>query len=471
MGGGHSALAPTNYHHVLTGTYHNTIFPMTKTFFSIVFATVFIQQMYAQNNPIRLITLDPGHFHAALVQKTMLPTLSPVVYVYAPAGADLEEHLKRIDAYNKRPQNPTQWQEEVYRGQDFFQKMIADKKGDIVVMAGNNGKKTEYILQTVANKMHVLADKPMCIDKKGYETLKKAFATAQKNKVLLYDIMTERSEITTLLQRELSQIPSIFGQLERGTPDNPAVVKESVHHFFKYVSGVPLKRPAWFMDVAQQGEGIVDVTTHLVDLVQWAAFPEVPLKTTDAQLLTAKRWPTTMTLKEFEGITGLNAFPDYLQKDVKDNVLNVYANGEINYKLKGVHAKVKVLWNYSIPEGGDTHYSIMRGTRANLEIRQGKAEKFVPQLYIRPLNATDAEVQAAFGALQKKYEGIGLQKQGSEWLVTIPDRYRTGHEAHFGEVMERFLMYHAAAQLPPWEVPNMLVKYYITTQALARAKK
>ncbi|MFN4146383.1 MAG: putative oxidoreductase C-terminal domain-containing protein [Runella sp.] len=445
---------------------------MIKNCFPISLGLLFALPMFAQNNTqTRLITLDPGHFHAALVQKTMLPNLSPTVYVYAPDGDDLNEHLKRIESYNNRSQNPTQWKEEVYRGDDFFQRMITEKKGDVVVMAGNNGKKTEYIYQTVANKMHVLADKPMCIDAKGYQTLKKAFATAQKNNVLLYDIMTERSEITTLLQRELSQIPSIFGQLEKGSLQNPAVVKESVHHFFKYVSGAPLKRPAWFMDVAQQGEGIVDVTTHLVDLVQWAAFPDKILNTTDARLLSAKRWPTTMTPKEFEGVTGLSSFPDYLQKDLKDDVLNVFANGEIDYTLKGVHAKVKVLWNYSIPEGGDTHYSIMRGTKANLEIRQGKAEKFIPQLYIKPLRVSDAEIQAAFAPLQKKYEGIMLQKQGNEWLVVIPDRYRTGHEAHFGEVLERFLEYKAANCLPAWEVPNMLVKYHITTQALEMAKK
>ena len=47
----------------------------------------------------------------------------------------------------------------------------------------------------------------------------------------------------------------------------------SVHHFSKIVAGAPLKRPQWFFDVRQQGEGIVDVTTHLVDLVQWEAFP------------------------------------------------------------------------------------------------------------------------------------------------------------------------------------------------------
>jgi hypothetical protein len=90
--------------------------------------------------------------------------------------------------------------------------------------------------------------------------------------VLLYDIMTERHEITTMLQKEFSRLPAVFGELLEGSEQEPAVVKESVHHFSKQVSGVPIKRPAWFFDGAQQGEGLVDITTHLVDLVQWECF-------------------------------------------------------------------------------------------------------------------------------------------------------------------------------------------------------
>ena len=425
---------------------------------------------YAQK-PVQLITLDPGHFHAALVQKNMFDNVSPTVNVYAPAGQDVEDHLKRIESYNKRAEKPTLWQEKVYKGDDFFNKMLAEKQGHIVVMSGNNRKKTEYILKTVGAGMHVLADKPMCIDAKGYELLKQAFDSAKKNNVLLYDIMTERSEITTLLQKELSQLPAIFGRLEKGTPDNPSVIKESVHHFFKYVSGSPLKRPAWFMDVAQQGEGVVDVTTHLVDLVQWACFPETPLAIKDAKIDKAKRWATPMNRSQFSTITGLSDFPDYLKKDVvNDTILNIFSNGEINFQLKGVYAKVRVLWNYSTPEGGDTHYSIMRGTKANLEIRQGKLEGFVPQLYIKPLNLTENELTETFEKLKKQYAGLSLEKKGDEWLVQIPPQYRTGHEAHFGEVMARFLKYQAVNNLPDWEVPNMLLKYYITTKGLEMAK-
>ena len=86
--------------------------------------------------------------------------------------------------------------------------------------------------------------------------------------------MTERYEITNALQRELSMLPEIFGTLQKGSPEKPAVEMESVHYFYKYVSGNVLTRPTWFMDVTQQGEGITDVATHLVDLVQWECFPK-----------------------------------------------------------------------------------------------------------------------------------------------------------------------------------------------------
>src|SRR5699024_10894135 len=122
-----------------------------------------------------------------------------------------------------------------------------------------------YIEKSIQADFNVLADKPMAIDKSSFEVLVKAFNQAENKSLLLYDIMTERYEITTILQREFSLIPEVFGVQEKGTPEDPAVTKESVHHFYKYVSGNVLTRPAWFFDVEQEGEGIVDVTTHLVD--------------------------------------------------------------------------------------------------------------------------------------------------------------------------------------------------------------
>ena len=75
----------------------------------------------------QIMTLDPGHFHAALVQKMQLADVDPTVYVYAPDASDVQDHLNRIRGYNTRTENPTSWIEEVYRGTDFFEKMITDK--------------------------------------------------------------------------------------------------------------------------------------------------------------------------------------------------------------------------------------------------------------------------------------------------------------------------------------------------------
>ncbi|WP_372950835.1 putative oxidoreductase C-terminal domain-containing protein [Mariniphaga sp.] len=427
---------------------------------------------------VKLMTLDPGHFHAALVQKTMFDQVDPVVHIYAPEGPELQAHLNLIESFNNRADNPTSWKTEIYTGPDFFEKMLAEKPGNVMVTAGNNAKKTEYILETVEAGINVLADKPMVITPEEFPMLEQAFKVAEEKGVMLYDIMTERYEITTMIQRELSMIPEVFGTLQVGTEEEPAITKESVHHFFKYVSGNPLVRPAWFFDVEQQGEGIVDVTTHLVDLIQWEAFPEVTLKKEDVEIVSATRWTTDLTPEMFKKSTQLDEYPDYLQKDVEDGTLKVYSNGEINYKLKGIHAKASVIWNFEAPEGtGDTHYSIMRGTKCNLTIKQGEEEGYKPQLYIQPLPDVDLKEFAGYlynavQDLSSKYPGLELKKLDENlWMTNIPEKFKVGHEAHFGQVAEKYLGFLAQGKMPEWEVPNMIVKYYTTTEGLKAAMK
>jgi len=425
------------------------------------------------SHPVKLVILDPGHFHAALLQKNMVPGVDATVHVYAPAGPDVQDYVSKVESYNARAQNPTAWQTKLYAAPDYFERCIAEKAGNVVVISGNNLHKARYVSGLLEAGFNVLADKPMAISSEAYAQLEQSFATARKNGVLLYDIMTERHEITTMLQKELSQIEAVFGKLETGSPADPAVTKESVHHFFKYISGTPIKRPAWFFDTTQYGEGLVDITTHLVDLVQWECFPDQVLRKSDVEVLSAKRWPTVMTPAQFEKVTQLKDYPAYLQKDLRGDDLNVYANGEINYRLKGVHAKVSVLWNFEAPEGtGDTHFSVMRGSRANLVIRQGAEQAYQPVLYVEPVQRDTrfaADLQQAIDALQAQYPGVTLKPAGQGWEVTIPAVYHVGHEAHFGQVAQQFLGYLAQGALPAWEEPDMLTKYFTTTTALRLA--
>ncbi len=435
----------------------------------------------AQTNPparFRLMTLDPGHFHASLVQKFMYADVNPVVHVYAPAGDDLTEHLKRIERFNTRPEQPTHWREEVYSQPDFFEKMLADKPANVVVLAGKSANKTDYILRSVQAGLNVLADKPMVVRPEDLPRLQQAFAVAASNHVLLYDIMTERFEITTLLQLGLSRESKLFGQLKKGSPDNPAVQMESVHYISKLVAGAPLKRPAWFFDVSQTGEGITDVSTHLVDLVQFEAFNRQVLSPYDVIVLRERRWTTPVTLAQFQQVTGDTGFPDYLQAYVTNGVLEYRSNGSFTWRLRDIYASISVAWDFAPPPGGgnDTLHSVLRGTRATLEIRQGAQENYKPVLYAQNTGgAADDEfenaLRDAISAVQGKYPGVGIRKSGNEWQVTVPDKYDVGHEAHFAQVTENYLGYLRAGRLPDWEVPGMLTKYATIMRAYELSRR
>ena len=120
----------------------------------------------------------------------------------------------------------------------------------------------------------MLADKPWVLRSEDLPKVEAALAEADTKKVTAYDIMTERFEITTILQRALVNDRATFGEPIAGTPEQPGVYMESIHHLMKVVDGRPNIRPAWFFDTDEQGEGLNDIGTHLVDLVQWTLFPD-----------------------------------------------------------------------------------------------------------------------------------------------------------------------------------------------------
>lgn len=425
---------------------------------------------------VKLMTLDPGHFHAALVQKTMYPQVDSTIHVFAPDGPEVDDFLSKIEQYNSRQENPTAWEVNTYLGDDYLEKMISQKPGNVMVVAGKNSKKIDYVLAAVKAGLNVYADKPLVINPEGFEMLKEAFKIAEEKGVIIYDIMTERFESTTMMQKQFSLLPNVFGELVEGTPEKPAISKESVHHFFKYVSGNPLVRPSWFFDVNVEGEGIVDVTTHLVDLVQWEAFPNQIIDSSQVEMVSARSWPTVLSLEEFQNVTGLKSYPKYLEKDIGEDGLNVYCNGEMIYKINGKYAKVSVIWNYIAPEGtGDTHYSVMRGTKSDLIIKQGKEENYKPVLYIESKSGVDFEKSfklAVRNEIAEQFPGTSIIKvEEGKWKIVIPEQFKIGHEAHFGQVTENYLKYLASGDLPAWEVPNMMTKYYTTIAAYKKAKE
>ncbi len=73
--------------------------------FTVLFASCKKSTPVENEKSVRLVTLDPGHFHAALVQKSMYANVDSTVHVYAPDSPDLQLHLGRINGFNTRAES------------------------------------------------------------------------------------------------------------------------------------------------------------------------------------------------------------------------------------------------------------------------------------------------------------------------------------------------------------------------------
>jgi len=403
--------------------------------------------------PIRLITLDPGHFHASLVQKEMYPGVSPRVTVYAPLGFDLTEHLNRVARFNLRPDKPTHWELDIHTSDDPLAQMLREKPGNVVVIAGRNRPKIDRIQASVNAGLNVLADKPWVIRSVDLPKLAATLDAAEKKGLVAYDLMTERYEATNYIQKELVNDPDVFGTImlsgQTGAISG-GVYMQSTHWLLKTVDGAPLLRPEWFFDTNEQGEGLSDVGTHLVDLAAWTLFPETILDyRKDVTIESARRHPTPMSVAQYKKVTGAT----------RDRPLDYYCNTVVQYTLRGVPITLNVTWLYESPNGGpDTFMAAYNGTRSQIVVRDG-------MLMVIP-NDRD-NWPAILEAVRKRVAHYGdVKAEGIDKtvLVTIPDRLRVGHEAHFAQVAAKFFEYlKNPASMPAWEKANMLAKYYVTT--------
>ena len=106
----------------------------------------------------RLVVVDPGHFHATLVQQQMYPGMSPLVRVHAPLGPDLIDYLNRITRYNRRSRAATDWRLDVHAGPDFLDRMRDEPPGGVAIFSGRNRGKIDRIIAALETGLHVLAD-------------------------------------------------------------------------------------------------------------------------------------------------------------------------------------------------------------------------------------------------------------------------------------------------------------------------
>jgi predicted dehydrogenase len=409
---------------------------------------------------IGLIVVDPGHFHAALAQKEMYDNVAERVHVYAPVGPDLVDYLTRIARFNNRneaakPTSLTAWRTSG-RATRRSSPAATTKRS----VAG----------KAVGAGLHVLADKPMIIRRRDLPPLADLLEAAAAKRLVVLDMMGGRAEITRSLTRLLHADPAIFGEQSTGSASEPGVTMTSIHHLMKMVSGVPNLRPAWYFDIAQQGDALADIGTHLVDRVHTTLFPGAALDyRSDINIGAVKRWPTMMDLAQFRQVTGTMDWPEYLAEAVAGGTLAYQCNVNLGYAVRGVHVGLDMAWEWLEPlDSGDTHTEIWRGTRARIELRHGPEHGWKAQLYVVPQADIATALKRRVAALAETHRGLGLEKDGTEWKIVVPDGLRIGHDAHFRELTKGFLAHvENPASLPAETNTNLLAKYYVTTAAEA----
>jgi len=414
--------------------------------------------------------LDPGHFHAALTLSERHPSVGEEIFVYAPPGSELDDFLALIDAFNRRRERPTAWRPIVRAGDGSLERFLAERPGDIVILAGRNDRKMALMRRLHDAGVHVLADKPWLAGPDGLDDLRHTLAGG----ALAVEIMTGRRDVNSILTRQLVADGQVFGDFEDAGAGVPAIEMASVHHLEKTVNGAPLRRPAWFFDVRVQGDGIADIPTHMVDyaqrLVAAAASrsgtgPPAPL-----ELIAARRWATPVPRELFARVTGNPEFPPELRDVVRGSELAYYGNAELSFRLGEVRVALDTRWDLSeAAGGGDTHRTVIRGTRAEIRVEVSAATGFRRRLSVLPRHDADrlrAALERAVAAWQGEHPGVALSAAGAGWEIRVPRALDGGHERHFPLVLADFLAMVERGSAPPTLAADTLAKYTLLARAI-----
>ena len=408
-----------------------------------------------------VMILDPGHFHAALPLRTMNPRLTSDVHVFASDGPDLERFLALVNNFNSRAKDPTSWTITVHRSADPLATLLKKRPGDVAILAGRNAGKLARIAALVEAGIHVLADKPWVVESTDIQHLHRIV----HQKAHCADLMTERCEPFAMLFADLTRQTAIVGQAD--TSRGPTLVKETIHHLAKIVNGTPLIRPAWYFDVAQQGEGLIDVTTHYVDqALLIAGADKQPIMAGEVMLLDAKRWTTAVSAADFTTITGTPAFPQALLQAVRDGVLHLAANGEIDFICRGLTARVRAEWRLrAADDAGDRHCARYHGTSADLELNGTGSSG--SQFRVRPHAGHASAMRTSLIAWAATRPGITLIEEAD--AIVIRPGETSGHEAHFAAQLDSFLSHVDHGSQPAWERHLLTARYQLLAEARQRA--
>ncbi len=385
-----------------------------------------------------LLFVDPGHFHAALTLRVPHPGVSDEVVVYAPPGSpELADFLALVERFNTRRDDPTRWTPSVVTDTDPLARLVEERRGDVVVLAGRNGGKARTIRRLHDAGLHVLADKPWLVEPDGLVDIEASLADWP----LAVELMTGRHDLASRLLVHLVATSGVFGAWR---DEAPVVELDTVHHLDKRVDGAPLRRPPWFFDVRVQGSGVVDIPTHLVDQTQWLAEARGGAPDVTPELLDARAWPTRVPVDAFRRITGAAAIPATLAALVEGDALAYRCNAELRYRIGAVTVRATTRWDVVAPVGGgDTYRTVVHGTRADIGLQQGPDTGHRRHVFVQPrVDAADVLrlVERVAADWHEAKGQLVLERDAGGVRIAFAPGAEGGHETHFARVRDDLLV-------------------------------
>ncbi len=413
-----------------------------------------------------LLFYEPGHFHAALTLRAQTSRVNPTVHVYASPGPELDAFTALVRSFNERAEAPTSWDLQIHAGDNALDRLIKDRAGEIVIVAGRNNSKLETISTLHEAGFHTLVDKPWITTSAAIPLLNKATAGPP----LAIDIMTSRHDVIAQLRRHVVATESVFGGFA-GNGDHPDIEITSLHHLGKIVNGEPLRRPLWYYDIGIQGDGMVDIQSHMVDQTQWLVDPQDTADfETDVLIDSAERWSTSVPLPAFTASTGAKAFPPSLESHIVDCALQLACNGQIDYRFKGVTVRQRSEWGLQEPAGGgDLHTATVRGDGCSIVVRQGPETGYKTEIHATGGADLEARLKDALPIWRSTFAGLDVTPSDIGFEFQIPAVLRTGHEAHFSMVLHDFLDYVEDLSWPEALARRIRTRYTVTARAQALA--
>jgi predicted dehydrogenase len=409
-----------------------------------------------------LLFLEPGHFHAALTLRVPPARAADEVFVYAHEGPELRDFLALVERFNRRVSKPTRWRLAVTTTADPFGRLVDERRGDVVVLAGRNGGKARTMRRLHDAGFHVLADKPWLVEPADLDDVRASL----EGWPLASEIMTGRHDLAAGMVKRLLGVPDIFGAFR---DDGPAIEQDSVHYLEKLVDGAPLRRPWWYFDVRVQGSGPVDIPTHVVDQAQWLTDADAEAPT----LLSARAWETRVPADVFRRITGEAGFPVELAPFVQADALDYRCNAELVYRLGRLIARAETRWDLGPPAGGgDAAHTVAHGTRADVRLEQSARTGHRRRVFVEPrADGVTGALRDTIKGWQAELPGLDVLSAGPDTLeVLVPPPLDGGHETHFTRVLDAFLDTVDAGRWPGAVAQRTLAKYTLLAEAAARTK-